>query len=67
MKLDVPFLIDDFECTPLDQALGISDVVKSDDNFIDTELASVYLKNLKDQPFLNFGNLFVRSIKECVV
>lgn len=73
LKFDVPFLIDAFGCTPIDLALGVSsrisdeEVGKSDNNFIDTELTSVYLKNLKDQPFLNFGNLIIRSIELCIL
>ena len=73
VKYDVPFLIDANGCTPIDLALGKTsriskeEVINTDDNFIDTELASVYLKNLKDQPFLNFGNLFTRSLELCIL
>jgi len=51
-KFDVPFLLDANGCTPIDLALGINsrleEAQEENTNFIDTELASLYLTQLKD-------------------
>jgi len=57
-------------CTPIELALGLTSIFKpeqeSGQNFMDRHLASLYLKHLSNQPFLNHSRLILRSIISCI-
>jgi hypothetical protein len=66
----VPLLLDCEGCTPIDIALGITTRTNSDlyseDSMKDLQLASLFLKNLKETSFLNQGQMMVRSVISCI-
>lgn len=77
-SFEVPMLTDNLGATPIDLALGITNTIdensekelakqmQGEDFFSDLELASVFLKNIKNYSYLHQGQSIVHTIIKCI-